>query len=137
MGMADILVVWPGPFEQTFVPPSHGDPIWNLASIGALVSEKKMFEERVWTTDRQQTTEAYLSYKLNNNEPSAHVSLKHGTHFNKTLHTRVEYNNWIKQVAQRATISHLRASMPRKAFFSNKLGQDAQNKYAQGQVTLK
>ena len=24
MGMAAILVMWPGPFEQTFVPPSHG-----------------------------------------------------------------------------------------------------------------
>ena len=33
-----------------------------------------------------------------------------------------------------ATIAHLRAKMPRKAFF-NDLGQDAQNKYAQGQIT--
>ena len=44
MGMAAILVMWPIPFEQTFVPPSYGDSIWNLASIGPLVSEK-MFEE--------------------------------------------------------------------------------------------
>ena len=27
MGMAAILVMWPGTFEQTFVPPSHGGSI--------------------------------------------------------------------------------------------------------------
>ena len=45
MGMAAILVMWPGLFEQTFIPPSRGDSIWNLASIGPVVSEEKMFEE--------------------------------------------------------------------------------------------
>ena len=45
MGMAAILVMWPGPFEQTFVPPSHGDSVWNLASIGPVVSEENMFKE--------------------------------------------------------------------------------------------
>ena len=44
MGMAAILVMWPGPFEQTFVPPSWGVFIWNLSSIGPAVSEEKMFE---------------------------------------------------------------------------------------------
>ena len=44
MGMAAILVMWPEPFEQTFVPPSQGGSIWNLASIGPVVSEEKMFE---------------------------------------------------------------------------------------------
>ena len=39
-----ILIMWPGPFEQTFVPLSHGDSIWNLAWIGPVVSEEKMFE---------------------------------------------------------------------------------------------
>ena len=72
MGMAAILVMWPGPFEQTFVPPSHGDSIWNLASIGPVVSEEKMFKECGQQTDGQ-TTEAYLSYKLTN-EPLAQVS---------------------------------------------------------------
>ena len=48
MGMAAIFVMWPGPFEQTFVPQSHGDSIWNLASIGPVVSEE-MFKE-MWTT---------------------------------------------------------------------------------------
>ena len=73
MGMAAILVMWPGPFEQTFVSPSHGDSIWNLASIGLVVSEEKMFKECGRQTDSQRTTEAYQSYKLTN-EPSAQVS---------------------------------------------------------------
>ena len=78
MGMAAILVMWPGPFEQIFVPQSHGDSIWNLASIGPVVSEE-MFKEcgrrtdNGRTDDGRRTTEAYLSYKLTN-EPSAQVS---------------------------------------------------------------
>ena len=66
MGMAAILVMWPGPFEQTFVLPSYGDSIWNLASISPVVSEEKMFKDR-------RMTEAYLSYKLTN-EPSGQGS---------------------------------------------------------------
>ena len=77
MDMAAILVMWPGPFEQTFVHPSYGDSIWNLALIGPVVSEEKMFKEcrrqTNWQTDGRWTTEAYLSYKLTN-EPSAQVS---------------------------------------------------------------
>ena len=42
MAMAANLVMWPWLFEQIFVPPSHGDSIWNLASGGQLVSEEKM-----------------------------------------------------------------------------------------------
>ena len=45
MGIAAILVMWPGPFDQTFVPPSHGGSIWNLTLIGKAVSEDKMFKE--------------------------------------------------------------------------------------------
>ena len=71
MGMAAILVMWPGPFEQIFIPPSHGDSIWNLAPIGLDVSEEKTFKEDGQTS----ATEAYLSYKLSN-EPLAQVSLK-------------------------------------------------------------
>ena len=33
MGMAAILVMSPGPFEQTFVPPSEGDSTLDLASV--------------------------------------------------------------------------------------------------------
>ena len=44
MGMAAILVMWPGPFEQTFVPPTQGGSIWNLSSIGPVISEEMMFE---------------------------------------------------------------------------------------------
>ena len=73
MGMTAILVMWPGPFEQTFVPLSHGDSLWNLASIGPGVSEEKLLKECGRLTDRRRTTEAYLSYKLTN-EPLAQVS---------------------------------------------------------------
>ena len=47
MGMVAILVMWTGPFEQTFVPQSLRDSIWNLASISPVVSEKKLFKFRV------------------------------------------------------------------------------------------
>ena len=43
MGVAAILVMWPGPFEQTFVPVSLEVSIWNLNLIGPVVSEE-MFE---------------------------------------------------------------------------------------------
>ena len=62
MGMAAVLVMWPGTFEQTFVPPSHSSPIWNLTLIGPVVSEEKMFKE--CGRRRRRTNEAYLSYKL-------------------------------------------------------------------------
>ena len=60
MNMAAILVMWPGLFEQTFVPPSHGDSIWNLASIGPVVSEEKCLEcgwrtDDGWTDDGRRT----------------------------------------------------------------------------------
>ena len=60
IGVAAILVMWPGPFEQTFVPPSHGDSIWNLTLIGQAVSEE-MFKEcgRLMTTDGRTTETAY------------------------------------------------------------------------------
>ena len=45
MGMAAISVMWPGPFEQTFVPQSHEDSVWNLTLIGPVISEENMFEE--------------------------------------------------------------------------------------------
>ena len=59
MGMVAILVMWPGPFEKTFVSPSQGGFIWNLASISPVVSEEKMFENvnnihtyiYIWTTE--------------------------------------------------------------------------------------
>ena len=54
MGMAAILVMWPGTVEQTFVPPSHRSSIL----IGPVVSVE-MF--KVLTTTM---TDAYLSQKL-------------------------------------------------------------------------
>ena len=68
MGMAAILVMWPGPFEQAFVPQSHGGAIWNFTLTGQAVSEEKMFKQC-----GRQTTEAHLPYKLSN-ELSAQVS---------------------------------------------------------------
>ena len=53
IGMAAILVMWPGSFEQTFVPPSHGGSIWNLTLIGQAVSEEKLFKE----SGRRRTTD--------------------------------------------------------------------------------
>ena len=44
MGMAAILVMWPAPFEQFFVPPTPGGYIWNLVTIGPVVLEEKSFE---------------------------------------------------------------------------------------------
>ena len=67
MGVATILVIWPGPFEQTFVPASSGVFIWNLNWIGQVVSEE-MFE----IVDGR-TTEWLVYYKLTH-EPSAQVS---------------------------------------------------------------
>ena len=45
MGMVAILLMWPGSFEQTFIPPSQGSSMWNLTLIGPVVSEGKTFEE--------------------------------------------------------------------------------------------
>ena len=53
MDIVAILVMWPGPFEQTFVSPSHKSYIWNMTLIGLVVSEK-IFKEcgrRTTTTD--------------------------------------------------------------------------------------
>ena len=63
MGMVAILVMWPGPFEQTIVPPPQGGSKWNLASIGPVVSEE-MFENVDNTYTHIRMTEAYLYYKL-------------------------------------------------------------------------
>ena len=73
MGMVAILVTWPGQFEQTFVPPSHGDSIWNLASIGQWFLRRCVKSVEDGWTDDEQMIEAYLSYKFTN-ETSAQVS---------------------------------------------------------------
>ena len=62
MGMAAILVMWPGPFEQAFVPLSQVGSIWNLALITPMGSEEKMFENAdIHTYVYIRTTDAYLS----------------------------------------------------------------------------
>ena len=47
MDTAAILVMWPGSFEQTFVPPSHKSSVWKLTLIIPVVSEEKMLKECV------------------------------------------------------------------------------------------
>ena len=56
MGMAAILVMWPKPCEQTFIPPSYWGSIWNLALIGQTVLEKKIFENGGRRTDDDRQT---------------------------------------------------------------------------------
>ena len=63
MGVAAILVMWPRPREQTFVPPSHWGSIFTLASIGPAVLEKKIFENGGRRTD---DNGPWLYYKLTN-----------------------------------------------------------------------
>ena len=68
MGMAAILVMWPGPFEQTSVPPTQGGSIWNLSSIGPVISEEKMFENvdthtYIRTTEPTYTISSPMSLK--------------------------------------------------------------------------
>ena len=52
MSMVAILVMWPGLFEQAFVPPYQGGATWNLAPIVLVVTEEEMFKntesERFW-----------------------------------------------------------------------------------------
>ena len=68
MGVAAILIMWPICLEQTFVPPTHGGSIWNLASIGPGVLEKKIFENGGRMDNGWQQTDdgACLFYKLTN-----------------------------------------------------------------------
>ena len=72
MGMAAILVMWPRPYEQTFVTPSHWGSIWNLALIGQAVLEKKIFENGGRLTDRP-----WLDFNLTS-EPKGSGELKMG-----------------------------------------------------------
>ena len=53
MGMVAIMIMWPGIFEQAFVP-SQGGSTWNLASIGLAVSTEKKFEnvETEWSSTK-------------------------------------------------------------------------------------
>ena len=44
MGMAAILIMWPGLFEQAFVSPSQRGSSWNFTSNGLVVIEEKKFK---------------------------------------------------------------------------------------------
>ena len=78
LGMAANLVMWPLPFEQTFVPPSQGGSTWNLASIGPVVSEEIFENVDTHTYGRQRPTYIILNQIpnatsntfLNNSKPT-------------------------------------------------------------------
>ena len=51
MGLEAILVIWPGTFEQIFIPTSHGGSIWNFASNGlAFFWGKEVWKCCIWAT---------------------------------------------------------------------------------------
>ena len=89
MDMAAILFIWPEPFEQTSIPPSHGGSLWNLASTGPVVSEEDVFKVSVWQTDGRRRpiypVNSPMSLRLRwandtcniNNTLSAHTMLFH------------------------------------------------------------
>ena len=81
MGMAAILVIWLLPFEQTFVPPSHGGSIWNLTLIGQTFSEEKMFKE---CERRRMDNRACLYYKFTY-EPKGSGELKRDKLYTKSV----------------------------------------------------
>ena len=111
MGMAAILVMWPEPFEQLFVPPIPGGYIWNLVTIGPVVSEEKSFEivdGRRTTTDDDgaclyyklprslrlrwaknvQTTPTHTYYKRNRPLPYCNQNCRMPRHWKFTQHHR-------------------------------------------------
>ena len=71
MSVAAILVMWPRPCEQTFIPLSHWGSMWNLALTGQVVLEKIIFENGGQRTDDG----PWLYYKLTN-KPKASGELK-------------------------------------------------------------
>ena len=56
MGMTVIFVIWPGPFEHTFILTTHKSSTWNLASMGLAALQQKIFESLIWVIlDKGQT----------------------------------------------------------------------------------
>ena len=67
MNMAAILVMWPGPFEQTFIPPYHRNFIWNLTLTGPVVSEEKILkcvDDDGWRWSPTYTISSSMSLRL-------------------------------------------------------------------------
>ena len=92
MGMAAILVMWQGPFEQTFIPPSQRGSLWNLTSIGSVVSEEMFANVVIHTYGRQRATDTYkLTYEPKlTNEPkgSGELKIEYHLYFHKLSATR-------------------------------------------------
>ena len=64
MVMTAILVMWPRPLEQPFVPKGSGGCIWNLVTISPEVSGKKSFEIVDGWMNGRMDNRACLYYKL-------------------------------------------------------------------------
>ena len=63
MCVAAILVMWPGPFEQTFVLLSKGVSIWNLSLIGPVASEEMFENVDGRTTDGRREPSTEVSWQ--------------------------------------------------------------------------
>ena len=66
MGMLAILVMWPEQFISILANLSQVDFIWNLSSIGLMVSEKTMFYyidgTPIWETFAERPTSTFRTY---------------------------------------------------------------------------
>ena len=108
MGMAAILIMWPGLFINTLVPSSYRCFIYKLALIGQADSEEKIFEivDGRWTDDGRspdhghhisspcepngsgelENTKPYIRYKQHKNSTPKH----------KTIRTTTEVLQWLR-----------------------------------------
>ena len=72
IGNAAILVMCPGCYKQTFVPPNQGGSTYNLALIGQAGSEEKMLEivDGDPNPDDRWTESLMLHIKFRENRPA-------------------------------------------------------------------
>ena len=78
MGVVAILVMWPWPHNQTFIPPSHWGSIWYLAKRFWRRSLKMVDD---WRTDHR----PWLYYKLTN-EPKGELKIHLKSNFIHFFH---------------------------------------------------
>ena len=94
MGMAANLVMWPGAFEQTFVPPSHGGSMWNLTDWPSGFLRRRLLkrvDETTYDDDDGRTTEPFCTIS-SPNEPKGSGELKK----KMILQTRLEILEWLQ-----------------------------------------
>ena len=98
-----ILVMWSGPVERTFIPPCKEGSTWNLASIGPVVSEEKMFENvDIHTHGRQRpsyTMSSPVSLRLRWAKlkffPNIRVSQIYSCHNKQMSHDMTKPKKWV------------------------------------------